>query len=38
MTFFFDRAGKQVHTRIGAYATADQLEADPKRFALGKHT
>lgn len=38
MTFFFDRTGKQVHTRIGAYATADQLEADIQRFALGKRT
>lgn len=38
MTFFFDRAGKQVHTRIGVYATADQLEADITRFALGKRT
>jgi cytochrome c biogenesis protein CcmG/thiol:disulfide interchange protein DsbE len=36
MTFFFDRDGKQVHTRIGAYATADQLEADIRRFALGQ--
>jgi len=38
MTFFFDRGGMRVHTRIGAYATADQLEADIKRFALGERT
>jgi cytochrome c biogenesis protein CcmG, thiol:disulfide interchange protein DsbE len=38
MTFFFDRGGKQVHKRIGAYATADQLDADIKRFALGERT
>jgi len=38
MTFFFDRGGKQVHTRIGAYATADQLEADIKHFELGERT
>jgi len=34
MTFYFDRDGKQVHTRIGSYATPDQLEADIKRFLL----
>jgi hypothetical protein len=36
MTFYFDSDGKQVHTRIGAYATAEQLEADIRRFALGE--
>lgn len=38
MTFFFDRGGKQVHTRIGVYATSDQLDVDIKRFALGERT
>lgn len=35
-TFFFDRAGRQVHTKIGAYSTPKQLEADIRRFALAK--
>ncbi len=33
-TFFFDRRGRQVHTKLGAYATVEQLEQDIERYAL----
>ena len=35
-TFFFDRSGRQVYAKVGAYASPDQLEADIRRFALAK--
>ncbi len=36
MTFFFDENGNQVHTKTGAYATAELLEQDIRRYALGE--
>lgn len=35
-TVFYDAEGEQVHIRPGAYATAELLEADIRRFALGE--
>jgi cytochrome c biogenesis protein CcmG, thiol:disulfide interchange protein DsbE len=35
-TFFFDKSGRQVNTKIGAYASPEDLEADIRRFALAK--
>ena len=35
-TIFFDRAGRKVHVKLGGYARAAQLEADIRRYALGK--
>lgn len=35
-TIFFDGNGEQVHVKIGAYATAELLEEDIRRFALGE--
>lgn len=35
-TFFFDEGGEQVHTKIGAYATQELLEADIERYALSE--
>lgn len=35
-TFFFDRSGRQVNTKIGAYSSPEELEADIRRFALAK--
>jgi len=35
-TMFFDRTGELVHVKIGAYATADLLEQDIERWALGR--
>lgn len=35
-TVFYDAQGEQVHIRPGAYATAELLEADIRRFALGE--
>jgi cytochrome c biogenesis protein CcmG/thiol:disulfide interchange protein DsbE len=35
-TFFFDESGRQVNTKIGAYASPEDLEADIRRFALAK--
>lgn len=35
-TFFFDRAGRRVHTKVGAYSSPEQLEAEIRRFALAK--
>ena len=34
-TFYFDKNGKQRFTKIGAYATAELLEQDIQRYALG---
>jgi cytochrome c biogenesis protein CcmG, thiol:disulfide interchange protein DsbE len=34
-TFFFDESGKQVHVKIGAYATPELLEQDIQRYVLG---
>jgi thiol-disulfide isomerase/thioredoxin len=34
-TFFLDEQGEVVNVKIGAYATAELLEADIKRHALG---
>jgi thiol-disulfide isomerase/thioredoxin len=33
-TFFLDRDGKVVHTKLGGYANAAQLDADIRRHAL----
>ena len=35
-TMFFDREGELVNVKIGAYATADLLEQDIRRWALGR--
>ncbi|MGH2761932.1 MAG: TlpA family protein disulfide reductase [Thermoleophilaceae bacterium] len=35
-TMFFDRKGKLVNVKLGAYATAELLEEDIRRFALRK--
>jgi cytochrome c biogenesis protein CcmG, thiol:disulfide interchange protein DsbE len=35
-TMFFDREGELVNVKIGAYATADLLEQDIQRCALGQ--
>jgi cytochrome c biogenesis protein CcmG, thiol:disulfide interchange protein DsbE len=35
-TMFFDREGELVNVKIGAYATADLLEQDIQRWALGQ--
>jgi thiol-disulfide isomerase/thioredoxin len=35
-TIFFDRAGEVAHVKIGAYATAELLDEDIERYALGK--
>jgi thiol-disulfide isomerase/thioredoxin len=35
-TMFFDGQGDLVHVKIGAYATADLLEQDIRRWALGR--
>ena len=35
-TMFFDRNGELVNVKIGAYATADLLEQDIERWALGQ--
>ena len=34
-TIFFDRAGEVAHVKIGAYATAELLDEDIERYALG---
>ena len=34
-TLFFDRNGRKVHVKLGGYATAAQLNADVRRYALG---
>ena len=34
-TLFLDRVGKVVHTKLGGYAQAEQLEADIRRYARG---
>jgi hypothetical protein len=33
---FFDRRGELVNVKIGAYATAELLEQDIERWALGQ--
>jgi thiol-disulfide isomerase/thioredoxin len=35
-TFFLDEKGKVVNIKIGAYATAELLDKDIRRFALGR--
>jgi thiol-disulfide isomerase/thioredoxin len=35
-TMFFDRTGEVVNVKIGAYATAELLEQDIQRWALGR--
>ncbi len=35
-TMFFDRNGKLVNVKLGAYATAELLDDDIRRFALRK--
>jgi cytochrome c biogenesis protein CcmG, thiol:disulfide interchange protein DsbE len=35
-TMFFDREGELVNVKIGAYATAELLEQDIRRWALGR--
>jgi cytochrome c biogenesis protein CcmG/thiol:disulfide interchange protein DsbE len=35
-TMFFDREGELVNVKIGAYATAELLEQDIRRWALGQ--
>lgn len=37
-TFYLDRNGKRVFTKIGAYASVDQLEEDIRRHALGERS
>jgi cytochrome c biogenesis protein CcmG/thiol:disulfide interchange protein DsbE len=34
-TIFFDRAGEVANVKIGAYATAELLDQDIERYALG---
>lgn len=37
-TFFYDRTGRQTYVREGGYTSADVLQADIQRYALGSTT